>query len=110
MAHKGRKRHTPPDKNPGGKPLPRLEPSVEEELDLHGLAIDEAMAQVELALARWRNRPGACLRVIHGQSSGTRESIKGMLRRNLETRWKSQVRVFRQELGNPGATLVFLAG
>ncbi|HKP94676.1 MAG TPA: Smr/MutS family protein [Fibrobacteria bacterium] len=80
---------------------------VEEEIDLHGLAIDEAMVQVELALARWRHRPGACLRVIHGQSSGSKDSIKGALRRNLETRWKGRIRLFRQEPGNPGATLVF---
>lgn len=83
---------------------------MEEEIDLHGLAIDEAMAQVELAFARWRNRPGACLRLIHGQSSGARDSIKGALRRNLETRWKSLIRLSRQDLGNPGSTLVFLKG
>ena len=87
----------------------RVAASVEEELDLHGLAIDEAMAQVELALARWRNRPGACIRIIHGKSSGTRDSIKGMLRHNLETRWKGKVAGFRQEPANPGATLVFPA-
>ncbi len=87
-----------------------LPPQVEEEIDLHGLAIDEAMVQVELALARWRNRPGACIRVIHGQSSGSKISIKGMLKRNLETQWKGRIRSFRPELGNPGATLVFLPG
>ena len=87
----------------------RIAAAVEEELDLHGLAIDEAMAQVEMALARWRNRPGACIRVIHGKSSGTRDSIKGMLRLNLETRWKGKVATFRQEPANPGATLIFPA-
>lgn len=87
----------------------RIAPAVEEELDLHGLAIDEAMALVELAFARWRNRPGACIRVIHGKSSGTRDSIKGMLRHNLETRWKGKVDSFRQEPANPGATLIFPA-
>lgn len=85
----------------------RIAAAVEEELDLHGLAIDEAMAQVELAMARWRNRPGACIRVIHGKSSGSRDSIKGMLRHNLETRWKGKVAAFRQEPANPGATLIF---
>jgi DNA-nicking Smr family endonuclease len=111
MGHKDRKRRPSRENGAaGGKPFPKVELQVEEELDLHGLAIDEAMVQVQLALARWRNRPGACLRIIHGHSTGTRESIKGMLRRNLEGQWRSQVRVFRQEPGNPGATLVFLAG
>jgi DNA-nicking Smr family endonuclease len=86
----------------------RAETVADEELDLHGLAIDEAMVQAELALARWRNRPGACIRIIHGKSSGARDSIKGALRHNLETRWKNRVASFRQEPANPGATLVFL--
>jgi DNA-nicking Smr family endonuclease len=110
MGNKGRKK---PERAPSGEgqgPRPgRITAAVEEELDLHGLAIDEAMAQVEMALARWRNRPGACIRVIHGKSSGTRDSIKGMFRHNLETRWKGKVAAFRQEPANPGATLVFPA-
>ncbi|MDB5106226.1 MAG: Smr domain [Fibrobacteres bacterium] len=105
MGHKGKKR-----REPGEPKFPiRAEAAVEEEIDLHGLAIDEAMVQVELALARWRNRSGACIRVIHGKSSGTRESIKGMLLHNLETVWKGKVRTFRQEFGNPGSSLVFLS-
>jgi DNA-nicking Smr family endonuclease len=97
----------------GPKPLSGLfaarpETLADEELDLHGLAIDEAMVQAELALARWRHRPGACIRIIHGKSSGIRDSIKGALRHNLETRWKNRVASFRQEPANPGATLVFL--
>src|SRR5262245_20340159 len=103
MGRKGTKRSEAP------RIASRPETTVEEEIDLHGLAIDEAMVQVELALARWRNRPGSCIRIVHGQSSGSKDSIKGMLRWNLETRWKNRVRTFRQEPGNPGATLVFPA-
>jgi DNA-nicking Smr family endonuclease len=104
----GRNRGAPTGQEPASRPV-RIAAAVEEELDLHGLAIDEAMAQVEMALARWRNRPGACIRVIHGKSSGTRDSIKGMFRHNLETRWKGKVAAYRQEPANPGATLVFPA-
>lgn len=93
--------------NPPGRFLPF---EVDEEIDLHGLAIDEALAQVELALARWRNRPGACIRIIHGQSSGNQASIKGAVKRNLETTWKSRIRSSRPEPGNPGATLALLPG
>jgi DNA-nicking Smr family endonuclease len=103
MGRRSAKRGEPP------KIASRPEIAVEEEIDLHGLAIDEAMVQVELALARWKNRPGSCIRIVHGQSSGSKDSIKGMLRWNLETRWKNRVRAFRQEPGNPGATLVFPA-
>ena len=90
------------------KPFLRFESPVEEEVDLHGLAIDEAMVQAELAIARWKKHPGACIRFIHGKSSGNQNSIKGALRRNLETAWKHAVRSFRPELANPGATLVSL--
>ncbi|MDQ3003248.1 MAG: Smr/MutS family protein [Fibrobacterota bacterium] len=105
MGNKGKKRRGSAEPNP----VRRIETPVDEEIDLHGLAIDEAMVQVELALARWGKRPGACLRIIHGQSSGTRDSIKGALRRNLESSWKNKVRSFRQEFANPGSTLVLVA-
>lgn len=87
--------------------MPRELPfPVEEEVDLHGLAVDEAMVQAELALDRHRGRKGAVLRFIHGHSSGASGSIKGALKRNLETVWKSRIASFRPEPGNPGATLV----
>jgi DNA-nicking Smr family endonuclease len=109
MGNKGKKRRGGGREHTAPKPMARIETTVDEEIDLHGLAIDEAMVQVELALARWAKRPGACLRVIHGQSSGTRDSIKGALRRNLETLWKNKVQSFRQEFANPGSTLVRMA-
>lgn len=83
----------------------RPEPVVDEELDLHGLSILEAMAQVDLAITRWA-RSGGSLRVIHGHSSGASDSIKGALRRNLASVWKGRVAAFRPEPGNPGSTLI----
>jgi DNA-nicking Smr family endonuclease len=108
MRNKGGRKPDPAGSGAGLR-AGRIAATVDEELDLHGLAIDEAMAMVELAFARWRNRPGACIRIIHGKSSGTRDSIKGMLRHNLETRWKGKVDAYRQEPANPGATLIFPA-
>ncbi len=86
-----------------------MNPTIEEEIDLHGLTIDEAMAQVEMALERHRRSSSrGWIRIIHGQSSGLKNSIKGVLRRNLETRWRGKIKLFRPELGNPGATLISL--
>jgi DNA-nicking Smr family endonuclease len=80
--------------------------AADEELDLHGLTVAEAMVSVEMALARWARSSDAVLRVIHGHSSGTQGTLKGTLRRNLETVWKGRIRGFRPEPGNPGATLI----
>lgn len=97
----------------GGQAAPRRYPRpaipVEEEVDLHGLAVDEAMVAAELALKRYAKMPGAVLRFVHGHSSGSSGSIKGALKRNLETVWSGRVQGFRPEPGNPGATLVKLA-
>ncbi len=92
----------------GGKPVLRPEIPFDEEMDLHGLAVDEALVQADLAIGRYRGRPGAVLRFIHGHSSGGSGlgSIKGALKRSLETVWKSRIQSFRPEPGNPGATLV----
>ena len=101
MGRKPGKRKDPP----GGKGPARMPIEVDEELDLHGLAIDEAMAQVEMAIARW-SPAGGSLRVIHGHSSGVSDSIKGALRRKLESVWKSRIAAVRPEPGNPGSTLI----
>lgn len=110
---KGSRRAAPSGSSPASRP----ETPVEEEIDLHGMAIDEAIALVEMALGRYRSRPGTCLRIIHGHSSGRpdpttgvrADSIKGTLHRNLASVWKRRVRAFRQEPGNPGATLIWPA-
>jgi DNA-nicking Smr family endonuclease len=91
-----------------GKPRPagRLAIAVDEEVDLHGLTVAEAMVAVEMALARWARGDAAVLRIIHGQSSGDQGTIKGAFRRNLDSIWKSRILGHRPEPGNPGATLI----
>lgn len=91
-----------------GQPRPagRLILAADEEVDLHGLTVAEAMVAVEMALARWARGDAAVLRIIHGKSSGDQGTIKGALRRNLESVWKSRIFGYRPEPGNPGATLI----
>jgi hypothetical protein len=101
MGRKSRKNQSP---RTGSAP-PRILADADEDLDLHGLSIAEALAQADLALARW-SRSGGRLRLIHGHSSGSADSIKGALRRNLDSVWKSRIESSRPEPGNPGATLV----
>lgn len=102
----GRKHSRRKNSPPSPKPLARTPLEVDEEVDLHGLAVDEALVQAELAIGRWKGREGTVIRLIHGYSSGNSGSIKGALKRQLETLWKSRIAAFRAEPGNPGATLV----
>ena len=83
---------------------------VDEELDLHGMAVDEALAAVDGMLARHRGRPGAMLRIVHGQSNPSPDSIRKRLRLSLDTVWKNRVRRLRADFLNPGATLVETSG
>ncbi len=82
--------------------------TIDEEIDLHGMTVDEAMAQVELVINRHRMARSATVRIIHGKSSGNQNSIKGALHRNLQSRWRNRIQNFRTEPGNPGATLLLL--
>lgn len=100
----GRKRGPPSGPVPGSRD--RLPFRPDEDLDLHGHTVAEAMAAVEMALARWSRSGGAVIRVVHGHSAGDQGTIRGALRRNLETVWKGRVLGHKPEPGNPGATLI----
>lgn len=104
----GRKRRRQVSGPQAARPVLRPELPVDEEVDLHGLAVDEALVEADLALRRYAGRAGVILRFVHGHSSGLTGSIKGALRRNLETIWKARIQSFLPEPGNPGATLVKL--
>ena len=80
---------------------------VDEEVDLHGMAVDEALAEAESMLKR--HRSGAMLRMIHGHSNRGPDSIRTNLHRALSSIWKIRVKRFRTDFQNPGATLVEVA-
>ena len=83
---------------------------VEEELDLHGMAVDEALVAVGQLLERHRGKPGLILRVVHGHSNSAPDSIRKSLQRNLTTVWKNRVKKSRLDFLNPGATLIEITG
>ena len=98
-------------KSPPPVHAPVLYPFViEEDLDLHGMAVDEAMAAAEHLLERYKARPGAILRIIHGHSNIAPDSIRKSLYRNLGTIWKQRIKRYRLDVHNPGATLLEIAG
>jgi len=104
MAFK-RKSPTPPVSVPVLYDFP-----IEEDLDLHGMAVDEALAAAAHLLDRYKGRPGAIVRIIHGHSNSAPDSIRKSLYRNFKTVWKHRVTRYRMDIHNPGATLVELVG
>jgi DNA-nicking Smr family endonuclease len=88
----------------GLPPQPRPEYPVDEDLDLHGMAVDEALVAVEALLRR--HRAGATVRLIHGHSNRGADSIRTRVRVALESVWRGRVKRFRTDFHNPGATLV----
>jgi DNA-nicking Smr family endonuclease len=88
----------------GLPPPPSPEFPADEDLDVHGMAVDEALAAAEALLSR--HRAGAVVRVIHGHSNRGPDSIRTRLRFALESVWKNRVRRFRPDFHNPGATLI----
>ncbi len=87
----------------------RIEEAVDEEMDLHGLTIDEAIAQVELWLEQFSHLPGARLRVVHGRSGHSRDTIRGRIYWCAKTVWKGKLKAYYQEPHNSGATILVLA-
>jgi len=77
---------------------------VDEDLDLHGMAVDEALVAVEALLRR--HRAGAMVRLIHGHSNRGADSIRARVRLALASVWRGRVKRFRADFHNPGATLV----
>jgi DNA-nicking Smr family endonuclease len=85
---------------------------VESEIDLHGLTVEQAIAQLQEFLRAARTRELRCVRVIHGKGlrSGTRgpvlkNTVNALLRRS------GPVLAFasaRPVAGGTGATLVLL--
>lgn len=72
-----------------------------DEVDLHGLTVDEALARIDDALDRALRAGAASLRFIHGRSGG---KLRGALHRRLQA--ISAVRGARLDPRNPGVTIV----
>ena len=88
--------------------------SVQSELDLHGLTVDEAHDALSDFIVASRNRRYRCVRVIHGKgltSPGKEPVLKGKVRRWL-AHW-DEVLAYSEaprHAGGGGALLVLLKG
>jgi dsDNA-specific endonuclease/ATPase MutS2 len=95
-----------PRRNPAAPPCLETDPSprhLPNEVDLHGLTVEEALARIDDSLDAALRTGHTEMRFIHGRSGGR---LRGALHRRL--RDISAVRGFRLDSRNPGVTIVSL--
>jgi DNA-nicking Smr family endonuclease len=81
---------------------------VDLEIDLHGFHIDDAMVEVAVQIDSLRSAGYTSMRVIHGYSNSSQESIRSALLLHLKSKWNKKVERFFQEPHNHGATCIIL--
>jgi DNA mismatch repair protein MutS2 len=99
---------------PAARPAPALvrvdplpERAAPSRIDVRGLRVDEAMAQVEKALDDAARAGLGCLEIVHGIGTGALMSgLRGRLR---ELAHVARVEAGGAERGGPGVTLAYLA-
>lgn len=88
-----------------GKPF--KEKAVDEELDLHGFAIDEGLAEIDIFLDMARKYRLSRVRVIHGMGPDRGPSLRKEIHRYLKTRGRSKVDRIETEPHNAGAVIIY---
>jgi DNA-nicking Smr family endonuclease len=83
-------------------------PVPDEEVDLHGLTVDEAIAEIDIRLDAMKSVGYRCLRVVHGGGNPGYGPIKKTLDRQFRGPWKHRVRQILVEPGNSGSSLVVI--
>ncbi len=86
---------------------------IEEEIDLHGLSIEEALYFAEKFLHESLLQGKSCIKIIHGarRLGGTRGTIRENLYRLFKTKLKRSIAHFQMAKfseGGSGATVLFI--
>jgi DNA-nicking Smr family endonuclease len=87
-----------------------VEVPVEQELDLHGLTIDQGLLELEnfiLLCARFKVKS---VRVIHGIGPEKGPSMRKAVRTFLATRARPWLTGVEAEPHNPGSIIIYVAG
>ena len=101
-------------KKPARKKVPKVrkgrpfkEKAVDEELDLHGFAIDEGLAEIDIFLDMAQEYRLHCVRVVHGMGPEHGPSLRKAIHRYLKTRGNSRVDRLETEPHNAGAVIIY---
>lgn len=83
-------------------------PLPEQELDLHGYGIDEALAAIEEMFLAMKLAKMTVLRLIHGGGHPSSGQIKKAIEQKVRSEWKGKVRFYATEPNNAGASIIQL--
>lgn len=85
-----------------------LDAEVDEELDLHGMTIDQGVAAVDEFLQMAGSFGLHCVRIIHGIGPQKGVSMRNSVRKFLDSKCGKLIESKRIEGHNDGAVLVFV--
>jgi DNA-nicking Smr family endonuclease len=83
------------------------EESVDEELDLHGMTIEQGLGETETFLDLARHYKLSAIRVIHGLGPDSGPSLRSEVLRYLKTKAKGKIQGFKIEPHNQGAVIIY---
>ena len=83
---------------------------VEQELDLHGLTIDQGLMELENFIQLCIRFKVKSVRVIHGIGPEKGRSMRKAVRSFLSTRARPHLTGIEAEPHNPGSIIIYIAG
>ena len=86
------------------------EPTADSEIDLHGLALEEALCKVEQELKLAKKNKWKCIRIVHGIGEKSGGVIRKVLEQKFRSEWSGFISEYRYERNNRGSSLAILGG
>jgi DNA-nicking Smr family endonuclease len=83
------------------------EEPADEELDLHGLTIDQGVAETEMFIELARQYKLDSIRIVHGLGPDQGRSLRTEVLRYLKTKAKGKITGYKIEPHNQGAVIIY---
>jgi len=82
--------------------------AADSEIDLHGMALEEAICKVELELELAKKNHWKRIRIVHGIGEKSGGIIRKILEQKFRSEWSGFVSEYRYERNNRGSSLAVL--
>jgi DNA-nicking Smr family endonuclease len=100
--------HVKKDKKKKRKTM-HIESSVDSEIDLHGLGLEEALCKVGLELELAKKNKWKRIRIVHGKGEKSGGIIRKVLEQKFRSEWSIWVSEYSYERNNRGSSLAIIA-